>query len=258
VKKSAYALRESRASDVEDIAALLTSAYPTSLHPYMTYTQQGIDRYLTVVVNRPDLYPTHCLLSAVDVRGKVRGFAEFRHTDDDSTLLTWFAVGEQARGLGLGRRMLLHGAETFARARVQLDVFDYNTGAQRLYRRLGFKEISRSCWFVKTIPSGLSHGEALSVYSWHESAACLAAYGFAQVRALWHASPVRIGLLGSSTLKIERAEQMMDETFLAALGTAFPGRRRALYICPESEYADANSSLLLRSTRLEVSRTGLL
>jgi diamine N-acetyltransferase len=54
------------------------------------------------------------------------------------------AVRPDARGCGCGTQLLLHAlafARTAGVTRVELDVWSFNAGAQRLYRRLGFTSL---------------------------------------------------------------------------------------------------------------------
>ncbi|MEF3273555.1 MAG: GNAT family N-acetyltransferase [Chloroflexus sp.] len=73
-------------------------------------------------------------------------FGVYRHTDPQSALIHTVVVTSAARGRGAGQTLMAalekqisqHGLR---RARVQ--VLASNTGAQRLYRRLGYREIWR-------------------------------------------------------------------------------------------------------------------
>ena len=70
------------------------------------------------------------------------GFALFERTPEpDELLMDGICVAAEARGQGLGTRLLRalcdHGRE-LGLARVRLDVIDTNPGARRLYEREGF------------------------------------------------------------------------------------------------------------------------
>jgi [ribosomal protein S18]-alanine N-acetyltransferase len=76
---------------------------------------------------------------------KLGGFIMSRRVDDEAEILS-VAVASSQRGRGLARRLLdlhlrrLAGLGTFA---VFLEVDESNTPALRLYRRAGFREVSR-------------------------------------------------------------------------------------------------------------------
>lgn len=246
-----WEIRESRPSDSAEIGAMLVDGFLPELRPYLTYAQPGVAHYLDVLLARPDLYPNHELSSAVDHNGRIRGFAEFRHLDGERTLTTWIVVDESARGAGLGTRMLRHASNKFAGRRMQVDVFDTNLRARRLYDQLGFQPVSAFRWYTRALPeaNGRSHG--LDVRSWHEAQAAFNAYGFCQIRAEWHGRPVTFGLLGASIVRVDAPELFGDETFLRAVKYTFPQRQGALHMAPGAAGQRPDAQLLLEATRLE-------
>lgn len=251
------AVRASQTADVAGIQRLLLDAYEPRLRPYLTYTQAGIGAYLSVVLSRPDLYPSHALLSAVDGEEQVVGFAEFRHLGSGTTLLSWFAVDEAARGEGLGSRIVRHAASTFPADLLQVDVFDSNAGARRFYDRLGFEPVADSTWLVRALPSGSDGPGALDVTSWHEARAGLHAYGFCRVQAVWRGVMVTVGLLGPSTVRVDDRELFEDLDFLGALRATFPERKEAVRVTQDLSDPGPETAVLLRSTRLQAARTRL-
>lgn len=73
------------------------------------------------------------------------GFVLMRAVADEAEVLT-LAVRPDARGRGLGRRLLVEGvaqAEALGAGRVFLEVADDNAAALTLYRRSGFAEAGR-------------------------------------------------------------------------------------------------------------------
>lgn len=85
------------------------------------------------------------LLVAIDPAGAVIGHFSLRPVDDDSAVrLGLVLVAPYARGKGYGAAMVAAALDTaFADpdvSRVTLGVYAHNTGARRLYERLGFRE----------------------------------------------------------------------------------------------------------------------
>lgn len=87
----------------------------------------------------------HSLVQVIEDGGRVAGYAVLRRAADEAELLS-VAVDPEARGRGLGRRLVEEGLD---RVREQgartcyLEVRPGNEPARSLYRSLGFRRIGR-------------------------------------------------------------------------------------------------------------------
>jgi [ribosomal protein S18]-alanine N-acetyltransferase len=86
----------------------------------------------------------HCVLTHADIAGQLLGVATFSCVEDMADL-NRVVVHPQARGRGLGGRLVLAGlewAQALGATRMLLEVRSDNAAALGLYRRLGFDQVS--------------------------------------------------------------------------------------------------------------------
>ncbi|MDR7513025.1 MAG: GNAT family N-acetyltransferase, partial [Armatimonadota bacterium] len=78
---------------------------------------------------------------------RVLGFVWFCRTGTfaRSGYIRWIAVAPDARGAGVGRRLVAHAERRILAAgpNVFLLVSEFNTAARAFYRRLGYREVGR-------------------------------------------------------------------------------------------------------------------
>ena len=110
--------------------------------------REGCQRLMKEISRRKDFVPKSTWLlqcwqdsSAVDeMSGTIQGIRQDRHTGSVQNI----GVTPQHRSQGLGTQLLhaaLSGFKEAGMSRVQLEVTAQNTGALRLYQRLGFQRI---------------------------------------------------------------------------------------------------------------------
>jgi len=246
-----FTVRRSLPADAPAIEHILLAAFAPAVRPYLSYAQPGIARYLAVLTGRPDLHPRAELLSAVDEQGRVRGFVEYRRTSVDSVVLSWIAVDERLRGLGVGTRLVRHVvAAPGAPARVELDVFESNVAARRLYKRMGFEESGVTRWYARKLAGGYLAGGGLAIRAWHESAACLEVYGFCRVSGTWQGRDVEFGLIGQRKVRVDDPDLYCDDAFLASLQNLFTDRDEALHIGRATNSGVPPGRVVVESARL--------
>jgi len=118
-------------ADLDALLALERTAFDTDHLSRRQYRHHLTNPHAAVLVAR----------GAAGVLGKAVLFFNRRH---DIARLYSIAVGEAARGLGLGAALLAaaeHEAQRRGKRRVRLEVAQQNAGAIRLYERHGFQRI---------------------------------------------------------------------------------------------------------------------
>jgi ribosomal protein S18 acetylase RimI-like enzyme len=170
IRSASCDIRRARKSDAADIARLFLissdglAAYIWSKHqaPGMSLEEVGTARYAR---EQTIFSYENCVMAEQD--GKIAGMMHFfaetgpprEITDDDPVLrpylelelhgslyVSGIAVYERYRGTGIGTDLLRYAlaqAKEQGHGKVSLICFERNTGAMRLYRRLGFSEIDR-------------------------------------------------------------------------------------------------------------------
>lgn len=252
-------VRLMEAADAEVVAALVRQSFAAPLHPYLVYCQPGLHEYLRVVLAHPVLFPRHCLLVA-EQDDAVLGFAEFRRLDGGRSLLSYIAVDPARRGRGLASRLMSAYVTDLGpgQERVELDVFQDNLIALRLYERLGFQPESESVWSVRDLPSTGAEGEPLELADAHGSLAALSAYGFCRLPVRRAQQVLEAGLVSQAALRLPDVLSFLNDDLLRGIARVMPALRKALLIGPVgAEPAGAGVDVLLRSSRLSADRRSL-
>lgn len=244
------AVRPLTPRDLEAVQELLLDSFSTRLHPYLTYTQRGIDRFLGLRLEHAESFPGSIALVACDQRDEVVGFADFR-VGEESGFLSYICVSAQARRSGVATS-LINGLFEMAppgMSRVELDVFDQSRAALRMYESLGFVPTSRQVWVTRTLPLGSS---AVAVASIKDVHASQAVYGFCDFALAPPRAGRRFGILGGLVLRCFDAADLVDDAVLAELKATFPGLATAFTLAPEATAADLLGAYdtVNRSTRL--------
>ena len=247
-------VRPLRAADVGAVQDLLLQSFPARLHPYMTYTQFGISRFLELRLDQPESFPGTVALVACDGGGHVLGFADFRIADK-SAFLSYICVSHRARRSGIAnsliRRLLDIAPEETSR--VELDVFDESHAALRMYDSLGFEAMSRQVWVARALPPASAPIAIPSIKDVHAS---LQVYGFCDLTLGPPTTERRFGILGKRTLRCFGAADIGDDATLASLRGSFPALTSAFTIAPEGAEGDLPShEVINRSTRLSLDLT---
>lgn len=138
-------VREYRKQDYEDLSRLLHEAYDTNIEE-ATLKQYYLGETKKIII------------AANAITGKAIGcaFAEIQ-TDyvrpDKVLYITYVAVDEKHRGLGIGRKIIEYiemiGAEMHCNA-IELTSANFRTGAHAFYKALGFT-IKKTTHFIMEI-----------------------------------------------------------------------------------------------------------
>lgn len=236
---------------------LIRGSFDPAVARYMTYTQHGVGAFLRTFVENAHLSPDRTFLAAVD-GDALQGFAEFR-TDGGKAFLSYLCVAPEARGRGLGRRLVT----TFLDDRAEidellLDVFADNGPALALYDGLGFRPNGEGVvWAVRGLPPAAA--QAPMVHNLPVAMAAFDAYGFCEISMGHLGRDVRLGRVGKDVLRCFSAADFADQNLQAAARKAFPSLRDALFIMPgnERDAAPPGATIVNTSVRLILTRSTL-
>lgn len=240
-------------ADVDEVAALVRASFADRLHPFMTYAQSGIGAFLSAIIEYPLLFPNHRLLTCRDADEKVTGFAEFR-IDGETALLSYICVAPAARRAGLARGMIADFLNNNSKlTRLDLDVFEDNEPAVRLYQHMGFIGMGRSLWLTRPLP--VPAAEVVQPINPAGAIAAHARYGFCEMPVHRNGRQHRLGRIGVRTLRCFEAEDFGDEALLAAVRHLLPELETALVILPAEQAGRWNGQEVNASRRMSLELT---
>ncbi len=215
-----------RSSDAGPSSLLLASSFPEELRRYLPYAQAGTARFLEDQVAGMSDRSDKAFLVYED-QDQVAGFAEFR-LDGTDAFLAYVCVADWARRRGVATALL----ESFvaihpAVHRLDLDVFEQNQAAARLYESLGFATSGASAWFRRELPDPtvpLQVPDAASMKATHER------YAFSQCELPLNGQVRRVGRIGSEVLRCFDRDAFGDDVLLSRLRATFPTVTEALLV----------------------------
>ncbi len=141
-------VRRLRAGDVDECARIVAAdrlweRYGVTLRS----ARQAIRRTLGVGRYRGAAVREAAELAVAHHEGRVVGFIWFhlRGTFHHSGYVRWIAVAPEARGRGVGRRLMQYAEDRIFKAgpNVFLMVSDFNERAQRFYEMLGYRLVGK-------------------------------------------------------------------------------------------------------------------
>jgi GNAT superfamily N-acetyltransferase len=246
-------IRPSIAGDMDSVGRLVRASFAERLHRFMTYAQPGIAAFLRAIVEQPNLFPDHHMLTCTDAAGAVTGFAEFR-IDSTTAFLSYICVAPTARRTGLATRMI----EAFldqhrGLAQLDLDVFEDNEPALRMYERMGFRATTRSLWLAHDLPAAAGAIQAINPAA---AIAAFARYGFCEMPVRCDGQEHRLGRIGPHTLRCFSAADFDDKALLAAARNLLPELDTALLILPADQAEPWSQYVVNASRRLSLDLQG--
>lgn len=211
---------------------------PPSVLPYSPYGQRGALPWLADSIASSRF--THDLV--LDGTEKILGYAQYRLDVSGEVFLNYLCVDRTARGQGIGSKLLSAVARS-APGSTELDAFDVNHAALRLYAKHHFEPVARGQWLLRVVePIEAKHGAR----EWrpdHER------FGFSMSTVRTPGGPLTIGLLGDHTVRFfDRASFTSAETSAQVL-REFPAVRQFLLIDHSRDDAPEDSSVLATYTR---------
>ena len=237
-------IRTPRSLDAQEIASLVKSSFNPELHPYLIQTQVGIVEYLTVMLGRLNASPPATKLVSVGADDHLNAYADFRTQPDGGCFLSYICVLPEAQGHGLASSMIRKFLSDARPRTLRLDVFDGNTAAIELYKKLGFVQQHAVEWSGRSL-ARTHDGEELGVVQINDGHAAYAhhkVYGFCEFDADWQGKPLRFGRIGLTKLRMFDPASLQDSRLIAALSRQFPEADEAFTIRTTSPDAPPHPS----------------
>lgn len=223
-----------KSSDLPNVIALISRSYKPRLRPYMTYTQHGVMTFLALHLVHPESFPEKYFYISADENDQAVGFAEFRLVAKQTGFLSYICVAEHTRGLGIATSLIDHFVSTHQELdRLELDVFDDNHTALRLYEKLGFGRHEQKAWLRRPLPHP---SMPLPIPDLHTSMATYAAYGFCEIPVEWRDNHIKLGRIGPKVLRCFDLTSFSDDDLLAGAKATIPSFTEALTILTVGDY----------------------
>jgi GNAT superfamily N-acetyltransferase len=220
-------------SDLPYVVAIICGSFKPSLRPYMTYTQHGIMAFLELHLLHPESFPDRFFFVSADDDDQAIGFAEFRMNTPKVSFLSYVCVADHFRGLGVATSLIDHFVLSHqSLERLELDVFDDNFPALRLYHKLGFVRQEQKTWLKRPLPPPSA---PFSIPLFHRSTATYAAYGFCEFPVEWRGHDIRLGRIGANVLRCFDITSFSDNDLLASAKATIPSLTEALTILTISD-----------------------
>ncbi len=247
-------VRPAVGADLPWVADLVRASFDDALLPYLVAAQAGIVDWWRTVLDHPGSFPTTRFLVALAEDGERLGYAELKAADDTTGFLSYVAVEPAARGRRVAAALVAHylRSEPHLDA-MELDVFETNEPARRLYDRLGFEETSRTTWWGAPLEPRAARDD-VQVADLHAVLARHRAYGFTDAVVDPAGAATRFGVLGDDVLRCFTPESFDDADGHAVVRHLFPRLSRRFAVLPDGlDLPDATplvQSLRLRSHRV--------
>lgn len=245
-------------SDARLVSSLILHSFDAALRPFMTYTQHGLEAFLSVHTKFPGADPERRLLVATDRSSPdgVLGYAEFRIVRDNVGFLSYICVAEPARGRGIARALIRSFLDEHSElSELELDVFQDNAPALSFYQKLGFRPVSSVAWVTRSMPHPAG---TAPIQSLPAALASLRTYGFCELKVINETATIKVGLIGQKVVRCFSAEVFDNDDLLRRVRGHFPGTETALAILPVAGLADLLShyEIIQRSDRMTLSLAG--
>lgn len=241
-------VRAMRESDAVETSVLLAGSFPTEMAAFLPYAQAGAAQFL--IDQLADGDPAKQFL-VFDHGGRVAGFAEYRFDSaSPMAFLAYVCVADWARRQGIAKALLEHFLSANNHLeRLELDVFQENLPALRLYAGLGFTTLRQTAWFRRGLPESsvpLDIPEIAAMQATH------ARYGFSQCEFLASGEVRRAGRIGESVLRCYDERMFADDTLLASLRATFPSMTAAVLVGlpPDQGGLPGDVSVVVRAFRM--------
>lgn len=242
-------VRAMTADDAVTVGTLLACSFPQELAPYLPYAQPGTPSFLEDELARMAENPAkHFLIYAEDQ--EVAGYAEYRLDRITSAFLSYICVAGWARGRGVAKAVMQQFfVDHPAVNRLELDVFEDNIPARRLYEGLGFVNSAKTAWYRRPLPSA---SEPLRITDVTSVLQTQARYGFSRCQFEFEGEVHTVGRIGDGVVRCYDYRDFASDSFLARVRATFPGANEALLLGAATEQSPLpdDCSIIVRSLRM--------
>lgn len=225
-------IRPATPADVPAITRLLADAFPEHLRGLLTLTQPRSGKYLEVVLAHRHTQPARHDLVVCE-GGNVLAYADLRLPTAGQAFLAHVCVSPEVRGRRLAPRLLAAFCAEQEVDELELDVFADNSGARRLYERLGLGEAARTAWWVRPLPPAAATG-TVGLPDYPMSSAAFERFGFCELTVDRGGERYSVGRTGDH-LRLRRREDYEDDALLADIVRVLPEVFAAFLTLPAEE-----------------------
>lgn len=136
---------------LDDLYKIIKTSFNEPQSRYLAIGQPGYKHYLRDLLPKNGSGPQ--LLFAGTIDGEIGGFVDVTIGQTGPNFLTRIAVKSNYRGYGVSKLMLSLIQQNYStERRWELDVFQSNIGAKRLYESLGFEVLATKKWLGRMLP----------------------------------------------------------------------------------------------------------
>lgn len=218
-------VRPARPGDSEAIARTLREAFDPLLLPYTIVSAAGVERFVYDTLAQGGTRGG-TVFTVAERGGRVCGVTELRRAVGH-LFLNHIYVREDARGTGLGRRLLRESmgmARDHQQREIALDVFAGNERTRRWYDSLGFRERSAANWVEAGLPraavAARGHMDGLPA-----ARLSMERYGFCSFELSTPAGSYRVGRIGAGLFRATTSAVLGDDDALSILAEMNPEAR---------------------------------
>lgn len=245
-------VRPLQAAEVQAVARVVRSSYEARLSSYLTYAQEGLPALLMDGIDFPWLDDSKRRDVAL-LGDEVVGFAEWQ-VERGRHFLSHVCVSPPHQSTGVASALLRHHlAGVTGEQQVELDVFQHNYTAVRLYTRLGLRDTEEHVsWYRRTVDSS----ERTVVPAWTPGSQALSSmamyrrYGFCYLAGQLRGRTVQVGLIGAQTVRVMNRADFEDVGLLAAVKSFRPCVHDVLLIESDPGVTERTGERLLTSVRM--------
>lgn len=254
-------LRPARVGDAAAIVAIIRDSFPPELRERIVYGCPGMQRFVEDLIRVPrPLAERRYTVAAAGQR--IIGCVEVAPAGS-VLMLNYIAAAQDARGAGLGRRLLqaaLSDAGAPAFGSMVLDVLADNHVAREWYLRLGFAPVAASTWWALTLDGrGLADDAGAIISGWAQAEAAHARFGFSELRVTTGTAAYAIGRLGSRWYRTAEPAALADTALHGALQRLDAGREVLAVLPDEVEPPAAMDPVPgVRTVRMQLGMLALL
>jgi ribosomal protein S18 acetylase RimI-like enzyme len=224
-------IEQARAEDAPSIWEIIKTSFTDPISQYTAIGQPGYENFLSDFLANES--PGRKLMVLGRVRGDTVAFADITIGQRTPNFLTRIAVRQDFRGSGLANKLMREVHQLYGGGnKWELDVFDTNLGAVRLYTSLGFKVLSTKRWICR-MPKELSKPRILDQETPRVSDSRYLRYGFTSL--LIDGKTLNIA---GTAVKCPNVSLFTDAYTLTKVKTLYPDVDRAFITIEEPRSND--------------------
>lgn len=148
-------IREAENNDISRIIEIMTQQINNTILEKTIYGAKGIDKYLIDNLNKKEEYQEKINM-VYEIDGLVVGYVELL-LESENLFINYIVIDKRYTGKGIGKELLNSAIDKCSLNRkfkyIFIDVFNKNIRAKEWYKKIGFKEVSRTKWIEINIQS---------------------------------------------------------------------------------------------------------